>query len=218
MSLFDGQNIVHLAALLQLTGFVFKDQVVMRGLLVTGSLTYVAYYLLAPDTPLWGGIFWSGVFAVTNITMVIILLRDRRIGQLDDDEGRLFAMLDGFSPGEFRRLVAMAERGTADDALVVTRQDEPLEALYFITTGGVVVRKGEDEKYVAAPVFIGEVAFLLSRPASATVTLTPGTRYLHWQSAQLRSLWLRSPSLRVAFSEALNRDMAAKVQNSALTG
>ena len=42
MSLFDGQNIVHLAALLQLTGFVFKDQVVMRGLLVTGSLTYVA--------------------------------------------------------------------------------------------------------------------------------------------------------------------------------
>ena len=218
MSLFDGQNIVHLAALLQLTGFVFKDQVVMRGLLVCGSITYVLYYLLAPDTPLWGGIFWSSVFAITNITMVIVLLRDRRIGHLDDDEGRLFAVLDGFSPGEFRRLVAMAERGSADQPSVVTEQGAPLETLYFITSGGVVVKKGEDEKFVAAPVFIGEVAFLLSRPASATVTLNPGSRYLRWQSARLRGLWLRSPSLRVAFSEALNRDMAAKVQDSALTG
>jgi hypothetical protein len=55
------------------------------------------------------------------------------------------------------------------------------------------------------------VSFLLTQPASATVTVAPEARYVVWDAGALRRLLLRAPSLRIAFNAALNRDMAAKV-------
>ena len=62
------------------------------------------------------------------------------------------------------------------------------------------------------------MAFLTSRPASATVTVTPGTRYVVWEMTALRRLLFRTPSLHIAVSSALNRDMAVKVARAAGIG
>lgn len=55
------ENIVHLGAALYLAGFLFRDQILLRALVIAGDLVYISYFYFAPEVPLWGGIFWSSV-------------------------------------------------------------------------------------------------------------------------------------------------------------
>jgi CRP-like cAMP-binding protein len=59
--------------------------------------------------------------------------------------------------------------------------------------------------------FIGEIAFLLSRPATATVTLEPGIPYFVWNGGKLRQLMQKQPALGTALSAVLNKKLAQKV-------
>jgi CRP-like cAMP-binding protein len=63
-------------------------------------------------------------------------------------------------------------------------------------------------------VFIGEIAWLLGTPATATVQVSPGMRYVEWDTAHLRTLLTRSPDLRISFEGMLNRDLAGKLGKS----
>ena len=95
--------------------------------------------------------------------------------------------------------------------LVITRENEPLHHLYFITDGKVTIEKGGRRVVSDAKTFIGEIAFLLSRPATATVTLEPGCHYCVWDSIALRNLLNSNTALKNALSAAMNRKLAEKV-------
>lgn len=69
-SLVASENIVHVGAMLYLAGFLFRNQLILRGLIVAGDLVYILYFYFAPDIPLWGGIFWSILFTVVNLAMI----------------------------------------------------------------------------------------------------------------------------------------------------
>ena len=207
----DKHNIVHLAALLQLCGFAFKDQIVLRTLIIAGSWIYILYYFFAPETPLWGGIFWSFTFSIVNVFMIFRILRDLKPWKMSADEARLFALLDGFPPGEFRRLLRAGVSKIAADEMTLTREGATLHEIAFVLEGVVTVEKAGSRFTVAPPLFIGEVAFILNAPASATVRLEQGSRYIVWRSETLRALSVRSPTLRSSFAAALNRDMATKI-------
>ena len=49
------ENIVHVGALLYLAGFLFRNQIVLRSLIIAGDFVYILYFYFAPDVPLWGG-------------------------------------------------------------------------------------------------------------------------------------------------------------------
>lgn len=209
---YNSNNIVHVAAGLYLAGFLFRDQIMLRSLVIAGDVVYILYYFFAPATPLWEGIYWSVVFMVVNIVMIVRIVADRAHFGLSDDELRLFRQLDTMTPGEFRRMMKAGRWQTATKETELTAENEHLDRLYYVLDGTVKVSKGGNPPFeVSSGVFIGEVAFLLTRTASATVTIAPGTRYVVWDAAALRRLLIRAPSLRIAFNAALNRDMAAKV-------
>lgn len=65
-ALFDHDNIVHIAAAFYLAGFLFRDQIMLRTLIIAGDVIYILYFFFAPQVPLWGGIFWSSVFIVVT--------------------------------------------------------------------------------------------------------------------------------------------------------
>ncbi|HVY19979.1 MAG TPA: cyclic nucleotide-binding domain-containing protein [Bauldia sp.] len=209
--LFVGDNLVHLAAAIYLAGFLFRDQIMLRGLLIAGDVVYTAYYVFAPAEPLWGGAFWSIVFILVNTVMITRIIADRAHFGLSEDELLLFRKLDTMTPGEFRRFVRLAGWHKASDQTILTRENQQLENLYFVIDGGITIEKAGRATPIDAGVFIGEVSFLLTQPASATVTLSPEARYVAWDAGALRRLLIRAPSLRIAFNAALNRDMAAKV-------
>jgi CRP-like cAMP-binding protein len=64
---------------------------------------------------------------------------------------------------------------------------------------------------IPSDTFIGEIAFLLGEPASATVTLEPGTPYFVWKQDQLKALMQSKPDLGNSLSLAMNRKLAQKI-------
>jgi hypothetical protein len=206
------ENIVHLGAALYLVGFLFRDQVMLRAFVIAGDLVYISSFYLAPDMPLWGGVFWSAVFTLVNVVMIARIVADRTEFHMNSEERQLFNLLGTLSPGEFRRLIKAGDWRTASEATVLAEENEPLDHLYFILAGDITIDKaGRDPLSIGPGTFIGEVAFLLPRPASATVTVGAGTRYVAWDRAALNRLQRRAPALAIALSAALNNDMAAKV-------
>ena len=49
------------------SAFLFRDQFILRGLILVGNLVYILYFYFAPESPLWGGIFWSAMFTIVNV-------------------------------------------------------------------------------------------------------------------------------------------------------
>lgn len=210
-SLLVKENIVHVGAALYLAGFLFRDQMMLRGLIVLGDLVYIAYFYFAPEVPLWGGIFWSAVFVAVNLAMIARLVADRTRFRMSAEEHKLHALLDALTPGEFRRLMKVGVWRTAAAPTVLTEEHRCPGQLAYVVDGTIAIEKAGKEFELAPPAFIGEVAFLTERPASATVALAAGSRYVTWDMSALRRLLLRAPSLRIGLAAALNRDMAEKV-------
>ena len=202
---------MHVAALLYLCGFLFRDQLILRGLILVGDLVYILYFYFAPEVPLWGGIFWSAMFTVVNVTMIWLIFFDQVHFSLPANERKLFDLLEDLTPGQFRKLLKAGRQEVATSPIAITKENKPLHQLYFVTDGKVTIGKGGHRMVSEAKTFIGEIAFLLSRPATATVTLEPGCHYCVWDSKTLRAVLNGSPALKTALSAAMNRKLAEKV-------
>ena len=61
---------VNLALLFYVLGFLARDEIWLRGLILIGTAFYLIYYYYAADTPLWDAIFASGVLGLANIYMI----------------------------------------------------------------------------------------------------------------------------------------------------
>ena len=151
------------------------------------------------------------MFTIVNIAMIWFIFFDEVHFSLPAQERTLFNLLVDLTPGEFRKLLKAGRQEVAPLALVITREHEPLHELYFVTDGKVTIEKGGHRMVSEAKTFIGEIAFLLSRPATATVTLEPGCHYAVWNSKSLHNVLNGNPSLKTALGAALNRKLAEKV-------
>ena len=134
-ALFAKENIVHIGAALYLVGFLFRDQILLRILVIAGDLVYISYFYFAPEVPLWGGIFWSAVFTLVNAVMIARILADRTPYRMSDEELQLFSFLGTLSPGEFRQLIKVGRWRTAPEATVLAEENRPLENLYYVLDG-----------------------------------------------------------------------------------
>jgi CRP-like cAMP-binding protein len=211
--LFDiaNQTLVHLAALVGVAALMFRDQIMLRGLLIASTVLYILYYVAIPAEPLWGAIFWSVVMIGVNALMMLRIAFDRTQFGLNADEERLFASFGTLTPGQFRTLMALATWRTADTRRILTREGAPVEQLYYVLDGAIGITKAGRSFPIGAGAFIGEIAFLRDQPATATVTLEPGTRYVEWPAQALARLLDRNAALKIALDTIFNADMAAKV-------
>jgi len=217
-SLLTKDGIVHIAALLYLAGFLFRNQILLRGLIIAGDLVYIAYFFFAPATPLWGAIFWSATFVLVNVWMIAQIVMENRHFTLTARERTLFDLLQDLTPGQFRLLLRLARQGEAEAPMVITEEGQPLDKLYFVISGRIDIRKAGRQAVTDAETFIGEIAFLLDRPATATVTLQPGCHYFVWNAAELKQAMDAKPGLGSALTAAMNRNLAMKVAKSEVSG
>ena len=139
--LFASGNIVHVGALLYLAGFLFRNQLILRGL-IAGDFVYILYFYFAPEVPLWGGIFWSVMFTVVNLAMISLIVADTMHFNLTANEKKLFGLLENLTPGEFRLLLSTGREELAAVPAVITREGEILDKLYFVLDGTMTIEKG----------------------------------------------------------------------------
>jgi hypothetical protein len=204
-------GMINVAALVGVAAMVFRNQIILRGLLILSTFLYIIYYFVASPVPMWSAIFWSVVTIGVNLTVMLRLIYDRTQFRLTDDELRLFAAFRTLTPGEFRGLTGLASWRTASARTILTREGAPLDKLYYVLDGAIGITKGGRSFPIADGTFIGELAFLRGQPASATVTLEPGARYLEWSVPALNAHFHKAPTLRASLIGLFNADLAAKL-------
>ena len=105
--MFSLDYLVHAGALLFLMGFVVRDQLLLRGFIVIGTIFYVIYYLLLPE-PLWSALSWNSLFIIINCVMMFLIYSDRAKFSMTKEEEQLYGSFYTLSPGEFRKLMKIA--------------------------------------------------------------------------------------------------------------
>jgi len=207
-------SLVHLAAATQIAGFLVRDQIVLRIMILIGTCLYIAYYYIEPAAPLWDAIVCAVLMAGANLYMIIRILADRRPGIFDEEDLLIYGAIRQIAPGEFKRLMKRAEKGQANDEVVLTSEGNVPEYLYFLLGGDLTISKQGVASKLHAPMFIGDIAYILNQPATATTTLQAGGRYARWRASDLRVFLDKQDRVQSALEVAFNRDLASKLAGS----
>jgi hypothetical protein len=213
-NLFTAGVLVHIGLIFQCMGFMIRDELWLRVLVLIGSGFYVLYYLFFPELPLWDAIIASSILALVNAFLIVIIIRERTLYDMNSRESGLFTSFDTLTPGQFRRLIRLGTWHTVDSKTILTTENASLDRIYFIVAGNLNARKNGKEFDLAGEKFIGEIAFLMQTPASATIIANPGTTYVEWKSSDLRRLMKQSLQFENAFVALFNFDLARKVARS----
>ena len=212
---FDIGLIVHLATLGYVLGFLFKNQLILRLLVFVSSFIYIAYYYIYPETPLWGAIIGSCLIILANLIGTISLLNDRLPFSINDEYIPIYKSLKGIAPGEFRRLMKVAEQHESSQNIVLTEEYKSPTHLYYLLDCEAHAEKNGQQFTIPSGRFVGEISFILKgNKASATITIDKGCKYLSWEKSKLDNLLLNEPKLQQAFEASIARDMASKLSSS----
>ena len=204
-------SLVYLAALIQIVGFLIRDQLVLRSMILIGTALYIVYYFIEPAVPLWDAMACGALMGLANAYTMMRIVADRRPGAFDEEDLLIYGAIRHIAPGEFKRLMKRAEKSTVTTDTVLTEEGIAPEHLYFVTGGELEMRKRGEARRIHVPCFIGEIGYLLNQPASATVTLHAGGRYARWRASELRALVDKQEKVQAALEIAFNRDLAKKV-------
>lgn len=207
----DARLLVHGASALYVIAFLVKNQLVLRSIVLLATAMYIAYYYFAPAVPLWEAIWWSAILGAANVYVMVQLLLERTTFAMSDRERALYGHFSTMMPGEFRRLLKIAEWNTPDTPFELTEQERICDHLHYLLEGGADIQKNGRHFMVKAPSFIGEVSYFLGGGASATVIAHPASVVVSWPRARLDRLIAKQPGIRIALHGLLNTDMAAKV-------
>lgn len=207
--------LVQFAFLFYSLGFLARDELWLRCLLLTGTSFYLLYYYNIDEAPLWDAIFTSGILGLINLSMIIILIFERTTFAMDEQTAKTYQSFDTLSPGQFRNVMKFATTSVATKDTKLSIQGQDIEQLYLITDGEARVAKETGNSVLPAPFFIGEIGFLLDGKASASVSALTGSSYACWQTADLRKLMDSSPAIRNAMIALFSRDLAEKLGRSA---
>jgi hypothetical protein len=205
---------IHVGAFLYLVCFLFRDQILLRSFAIAGDFAYLAYYFTAANQPLWEAIIWSIPNIAVNLVMIALLLRDSRMTLLNDDELTLFQNMRGISPGQFRRLIKAGRWETLDQPMRLTEEGKSLDRLYYVLKGGISIEKAGRTFNVDPTVFIGELAYLRKKPATATAIAAPGSVLVSWSHAELGRVTAKDVGLGQSLGLLLSNDLAEKVARS----
>jgi Cyclic nucleotide-binding domain len=199
------------AAALLLVGFTFSDQMWLRTFAILGNLVFILYYFLVSSTPLWTAVISAAAMVGVNIWMMWKILKDNRTFRLSAEEMMLYAKLPGVTPGQFKQLLAIAEWHNPSTELALTQEGQMPQALHYVLEGRVIVNKSGKTFPVGPHAFIGELAFLRNKPATASTVAQPGALIVSWKQDALRNLMKSNDGIRKALDSLLSLDLAEKI-------
>jgi hypothetical protein len=205
---------VYLAFFLALAGYLARDELWLRLLMLLASVCYVAYYATIADPPLWEAIVTSSTLAAVNIIVIGIVIIERTTLAMSQQIASIYRSFNMLTPGQFRRIMRYGTVRTAEDVERLTTEGMHVEKLFYVTEGTVVVTKDGRRTEVGARIFVGEIAYATGNLASATVEVLPGSVWVEWEQERLRRLTRRFPALGVALMAQFNVDLLGKVATS----
>ena len=162
------------------------------------------------------GIGWTVLIICINGYQLFLLLRDRWSLRLPEKDGPLLReALTGLDDSQIARLLKAAEWKNFQPGDVLTRQDAPVDALYFLCSGRANVEVDKSlVTYLEKGSFVGEIAYLTGNPATATVVIDEPSRALAFSRMRLAKVVAADDQINGIIYQILGRDLAMKMRRS----
>ena len=205
----------HLSYVMIAISYWLTDMFWLRSVAVVGLSLEILYFLLSGGD-LRAGIGWDLVFILINLYQLYLLVQERLSLRLPEkDRDLLRRVLTGLDDAQIARLLGAGALCELEAGTTLAEENQPLERLYFLCDGRVGVSiGGRAISHLEEGNFVGEVAFLTERPASATVIAETPVRVLAFDRAKLKQFFKNETEVAGLIYQLIGRDLAHKIKVS----
>jgi hypothetical protein len=205
----------HLSYILIAVSYWLTDIFWLRVVAVVGLSLEIVYFLMSGGD-LRTGIGWDIVFIAINLYQLYRLVQERLSLRLPEkDRDLLRKVLAGLNDGQIARLLGAGALYDLPAGTTLAEENEALEKLYFICDGRVSVTiSGRAVSQLEQGNFVGEVAFLTERPATATVVAETPVRALAFDRDTLKQFFKNETEVAGLIYQLIGRELAHKIKVS----
>lgn len=211
----------HLSYILIAISYWLTEIFWLRVVAVIGLLLEIVYFLLSGGD-LRTGIGWDLVFILINLYQLSRLVQDRLSLRLPEkDRALLRRVLVGLNDWQIARLLNAGALCALPEGTRLAEENQALEKLYFLCAGRVAVTiAGRAVSQLEGGNFVGEVAFLTERPATATVIAETECRVLAFDRNALKRFFQNETEVAGLIYQLIGRELAHKIKlsNTLLAG
>jgi CRP-like cAMP-binding protein len=181
----------------------------LRAVAVIGLSLEILYFWLSGGD-LRTGIGWDLIFIAINLYQIYRLMKDRLSLRLPEPDRELLrSVLSGLDDSQIAHLLVAGEFCDIADGTTLATENQPLERIFFICAGRVSVTiTGRQVAHLERGNFVGEVAFLTERPATATVIAEGDVRALAFESVKLSQFFRNEAGVAGLIYQLLSRTRA----------
>ena len=205
----------HLSYILIAVSYWLTDIFWLRIVAVVGLSLEIVYFLMSGGD-LRTGIGWDIVFIAINLYQLYRLVQERLSLRLPEkDRDLLRKVLAGLNDGQIARLLGAGALYDLPAGTTLAEENEALEKLYFICDGRVSVTiSSRAVSQLEQGNFVGEVAFLTERPATATVVAETPVRALAFDRDTLKQFFKNETEVAGLIYQLIGRELAHKIKVS----
>lgn len=205
----------HLSYVLIAISYWLTDIFWLRLVAVVGLSLEILYFWLSGGD-LRTGMGWGLIFIGINLYQIYRLVKDRLSLRLPEPDRELLrSVLTGLDDAQIARLLNAGELCEIPDGTTVAEEDQPLGKLFFICAGRVrVTIAGREVSHLEKGNFVGEVALLTEKPATATVIAEGAVRALVFETGKLNQFFRNEAEVAGLIYQLLGRELAYKMKVS----
>lgn len=215
-TLFSANNLPgHVSYTLIAISYWLTDMYWLRVTAVIGlSMEILYFYFSGGD--LRTGIGWDLIFIAINAYQLYQLVKDRYTLRVPDaDRELLRSVMKGLNDFQIARLLSVGDFVDISAGTVLTTEQKDLSKLFFMCSGTAKVTIGGREISQLVPGnFIGEVAFLTGKPATATVIAETNLRTISFSKEKLNQFIAGESEVASLIYQLLGRELADKIKVS----
>lgn len=207
--------LVNLGYVLMLCGFLVRDILWLRGLLILAQTCLALYGLAIDRMPM---ALWNGLFVCINTAWVLRIVKERRPVRIPDALRDLYRPhFAALTPQEFLALWSAGRPVEWTDGWLIREGDTPRDLFLIVEGRAVVERAGEKLGVLGRGRFLADMSFLTGRPASADVRAEGVLHLQAWSQGELRAWKEEQPALYMKLQGVLGVDLAEKIRDANLT-
>jgi CRP-like cAMP-binding protein len=205
----------HIAYMMLALSYILTNMYWLRIMAVVSMVLEIIYFMYTGGN-LVTAIFWTAIFICINAYQLFLLTREKLSLRLPEKEAPLLReALSGLDDGQISQLLKAAEWKDFQPGEVLTRQDAPVDALYFLCSGRANVEVNRSMvTYLEKGSFIGEIAYLTGNPATATVVIDEAARVLKFSKMRMAKVIAADPQINGIIYQLLGRDLAMKMRRA----
>lgn len=205
----------HVSYLLIAISYWLTDIFWLRVVAVVGLSLEILYFWHSGGD-LRTGMGWDLIFIAINLYQLYRLVKDRLSLRLPEaDRDLLRSVFTGLDDAQIARLLIAGEFCDFAGGTTLTEENEALERIFFICAGRArVMIGGREVSHLEKGSFVGEVAFLTDKPATATVIAEGDMRALAFDRGELRRFFDKETEVAGLIYQLLGRELANKIKVS----